>query len=395
LGGRVIACLEARNANELADLVTRHGGIPYPAPCLREVHEPDAAETQRAVHLICGDEIDIVVFLTGVGVQTIVEGARHLDREANLLDGLLNKRVAVRGPKAQNAVWRVGARVDMVAPEPFTSIALLEVMARGWDLRGLTVLVQCYGAPATDFTTGLEKSLATVIEVYPYRWERPLDEDAVVRMIEDLDAGWIDVLAVTSAAQVEYLFAIAHDRGFRTELERALAMPHLRIAAQGSVCASAFQRRGIEVDLMAPRASMGAMVVEIARRVGPPPAAPSKDGPGAGSAVGLAFAGAVPPDDVRAIIRQLAANDTVVLLTGKARPADRLAEQYAVARGLAVHRVLPARNGLHPADGLVRRADRVVIVSADRSERAVDGLLRVAARYARPVRVVSTTSRDL
>ena len=205
----MIACLEARNATELADLVTRHGGIPYPAPCLREVHEPDAAETRRAVRLLCGDEIDMVVFLTGVGVQTSVEGARRLEREADLLAGLSSKRVAVRGPKALNAVRRLGVAVDLVAPEPFTSVCLLESMAREWDVRGQSVLVQLYGAPAPAFTDGLRQLGATVREVSPYRWERPVDEDAVVRMIEDLGAGWIDVLAATNAAQVDHLFDIA------------------------------------------------------------------------------------------------------------------------------------------------------------------------------------------
>ena len=94
LGGRVIACLESRYAAELTDLVTRHGGIAYPAPCLREIHEPDAAETRRAVRLLCGDQVEIAVFLTGVGVQTIIEGARRLGCEADLLVGLGCKRIA-------------------------------------------------------------------------------------------------------------------------------------------------------------------------------------------------------------------------------------------------------------------------------------------------------------
>ena len=43
----------------------------------------------------------------------------------------------------------------------------------------------------------------------------------------------------------------------------------LRVAAQGVVCASAFIRRGIQVDCIPPHASMGAMVLEIARALSP------------------------------------------------------------------------------------------------------------------------------
>jgi hypothetical protein len=38
LQGRVIAYLEARRADELAGLITRHGGVALAAPCLRELH---------------------------------------------------------------------------------------------------------------------------------------------------------------------------------------------------------------------------------------------------------------------------------------------------------------------------------------------------------------------
>jgi len=201
LGGRVVACLETRYAAELADLITRHGGITYQAPCLREVHEPDAADTRLAVELIGGDRLQAVIFLTGVGVQTIVEGARRMGHEQRLLDGLATKRVAVRGPKTQNAVRRIGARVDLVAREPFTSDALLSDVEQNWEVRGEIILVQRYGAPAPVLTDGLRRLGAQVVEVSPYRWERPQDEEPIVRLIEVMIAGWIDVLAVTDAAQ--------------------------------------------------------------------------------------------------------------------------------------------------------------------------------------------------
>jgi hypothetical protein len=44
---------------------------------------------------------------------------------------------------------------------------------------------------------------------------------------------------------------------------------------------------------------------------------------------------------------------------------------------------------VHPADALVRRADRVVIVTAGRSDAGIGALLQLAERYAREVRVVS------
>src|SRR5437764_5250540 len=99
LGGRVVAFLEARRATEMASLITRHHGVPFSAPCLREVHRPDAPELATAVALLCGDDVEVAVFLTGVGTQTIIDAARLHGREAELLAALARKHVAVRGPK--------------------------------------------------------------------------------------------------------------------------------------------------------------------------------------------------------------------------------------------------------------------------------------------------------
>jgi uroporphyrinogen-III synthase len=385
LGGRVIACLEARHASELADLVTRHHGITYPAPCLREIHEPDAAATRLAVDRLCGGGLDAVVFLTGVGVQTIVEGARHVGREQQLLDGLAAKWVAARGPKAQNALRKLGVRVDIVAPEPYTSESLLSAIAARWDLRARTVLVQLYGAPVPAFSAGLAALGAQVIEVAPYRWERPLDEDAVARLIEDMVAGWIDVLAATNAAQVDHLFGIAHDRGYERDLRRAVAGPRPLVAAQGIVCASAFEKRGIAVDLISPRASMGALMLEIARHVSQLPPADSRPAPDSGTIAVLACAD-VSLEDVRPVVRELPITSTVAVLAGKRRRAERALEQAAVECGLAVRAVVQKPRDGHPADFLVRGADRVLIVTRDGL--AIGRLLQLAERYAKPVRVV-------
>lgn len=391
LGGRVIACLEARYAAEMADLVVRHGGITYPAPCLREVHEPDTDETRQCVDLMIGDDVDSVIFLTGVGVETILDGARHLNKEDELLSGLAAKRVAVRGPKTLNALRRLGVRVDVVAPEPYTSGALLEQIKRSWDMRDQTVVVQRYGGPAPVLTDGLRDCGARVTEVSPYRWERPADEEPVARLIEDLDAGWIDVLAATSAAQVDHLFDIATERGQEQRLRTALSRPKLRIAAQGIVCASAFERRGIRVDVVPGRASMGSLILEIARGVqdgtGSPPMRQADD-----ELVAIFAGNCVAQSHIERMIGELGAGVTVGVLQGRSHAGDRLVEAAAVRRGLSVQRFAPSRNALHPADKIIRRATRVMIISDGARSPSVGRLLRLAERYAKPVAVVDLTA---
>src|SRR6185369_7042086 len=95
----VIAFLEGRRSAELADLIHRHNGVPLAAPCLREVHSPEAPELQAAVKRVLETNLDGAVFLTGVGTTTVFEAARHLSREADLRQQLEQALVVVRGPK--------------------------------------------------------------------------------------------------------------------------------------------------------------------------------------------------------------------------------------------------------------------------------------------------------
>src|SRR5438105_1801492 len=150
LGGRVVAFLEARRANELAELIRRHGGVPYPAPCLREVHQPEAPELDCAVDELCDDAVSVAIFMTGVGTTTLLDAARVRGREAELLAALARKRVAVRSPKPLAPLRKAGVRVDLMAPEPHTSPVLLQALA-DWPLDGRRVAVHLYGGPDPEF----------------------------------------------------------------------------------------------------------------------------------------------------------------------------------------------------------------------------------------------------
>ena len=81
---RVVAFLEGRRSTELASLIERHNGVPLAAPCLREVHSPDAPELQASILQALEADLDVAIFLTGVGTTTVFEAARHMGREADL-----------------------------------------------------------------------------------------------------------------------------------------------------------------------------------------------------------------------------------------------------------------------------------------------------------------------
>lgn len=261
LQGRVIAFLEARRAAELADLIRRHRGVPYAAPCLHEVHRPEAAELGAAIQQLCRPEVGVALFLTGVGTQTILEAARRHNCELDLLAALAAKRVAARGPKPVAVLRKAGVRLDLAAPPPHTSRELLAALA-AWDLRGQTVAVQLYGAPNPQLRAELEERGAEVVELQPYAWDRPADPGPVLDLIGALQAGRIDALLGTSAAQVDNLCAIAREQRQAEALTQALR--RIPVAAQGPICAAAFERAGVPAAITPPHGHMGALVLAVA-----------------------------------------------------------------------------------------------------------------------------------
>jgi uroporphyrinogen-III synthase len=254
---RVVAFLEGRRAAELADLIARHNGVPLAAPCLREVHRPEAPELRRSIQVALDAEVRVFIFLTGVGTATVFEAARHMNREVELRRALERATVVVRGPKPTVILRKLGVRVHIEAPPPNTTTEVLTAL-ESIDLRGVTVGVQLYGAPNPQLSQALRARGATVVELAPYVWDRPVDPKPILRLLEAFDAGAVDALLITSQAQVDNLFAVAAERG-RTPDLRAVA-----VGAQGPVAEAALERRGIATAFRPAHGHMGALVLAAA-----------------------------------------------------------------------------------------------------------------------------------
>jgi uroporphyrinogen-III synthase len=257
LGGRRVAFLEGRRQAELADLIQRHNGTPLPAPCLREVHSPDSTELQASIARALESPLDIAIFLTGVGTQTVFDAARAMGRESHLREQLKGAVVVVRGPKPTAVLRKLGVRIDLAAAPPNTSAEVLQVL-EGQELRDKRVVLQLYGAPDPDLSQTIRKRGAEVVELAPYRWDRPVDASPILYLLDALDAGAVDALLVTSQAQVHNLFDVAREVGRVPELNG------VAIGAQGPVAESALAQHGLSVSFKPNHGHMGALVVAAA-----------------------------------------------------------------------------------------------------------------------------------
>lgn len=264
LRGCRVALTEARRAPELARLVEKLGGVPYSAPAVREVPRRDLGPAHAVLDEILAGRVDAIVFLTGVGTSAFLALADQRDVRPALLTALRRVVVAERGPKPAAVLKAAGIQIDVAPAEP-TSGAVLAALARH-DWSGKTVAVQLYGDDGAPFGEGLAALGARVLEIPLYEWAMPEDETPLVRLVDDVCAGRVDVVAFTSSPQIRHVFMVAERLGRAREL--AVALDHTVITAVvGPVCASSLAALGVTPRVHAPKGTMGALVHAIAAAV--------------------------------------------------------------------------------------------------------------------------------
>lgn len=252
--------------SQMGALIERHGGTPYPAPVLQEVHLGDTPEVIELVDDICAGMVQVMVFQTGVGSQALFDSAASLGKEPELLEALADLTVIARSPKPAAVLRRHKVRIDHMPPEPFTSadvIATIEEL----ELTGKRVAVQAYGGPNNLLTRTLKERGAIVNEVSLYTWGLPEDVTQVLAMIDDLEKGNIDALAFTSQPQVGNLLEIAAQAGKEELLRNILDRGTVVVASVGPVCTKRMLETGFRVDVEPDHPHMGNLVLALAERL--------------------------------------------------------------------------------------------------------------------------------
>src|ERR1700693_4590518 len=116
LTGLKVATFESRMATAMADLISRHGGIPISAPAVREIPlEENPAALEFAKELLAG-RIDLVVLLTGVGTSALVAAVETAFPRAEFLAALGRIPTIVRGPKPQAVLRGLGVPIAWGVP---------------------------------------------------------------------------------------------------------------------------------------------------------------------------------------------------------------------------------------------------------------------------------------
>src|SRR5271170_5374638 len=154
--GLHVSAFESRRAPEMARLIERAGGVAHVSPSMREV---PIAENRPAIDFanrVVTGQIDIVIFMTGVGVRHLVaEVERYVDRP-RFLAALSDVTTVARGPKPIAVLKEFGLEPTVRVPEPNTWREVLATIDLGVPVAQQTVGLLEYGRPNASLVAGLE-----------------------------------------------------------------------------------------------------------------------------------------------------------------------------------------------------------------------------------------------
>lgn len=266
LGGARVALLEGRMGRQLADLVRRHNGVPLVVPAVREV-PIDASEA--VCSLIDGlheGRIDLVLFLTGAGADTLFAGAEALGRMPELEAGLRWATTVCRGHKPRAALRRRGLPVSALVPEPYTTAEVIDTLAGLSPAERGTAVVH-YGERSPLIGEALREWGSRVLDLCVYEWALPEDTGPLEALVETVVEGGVEAVAFTSQVQVRHLFEVAGRAGRTLKLMQALNTRAV-VAAVGPTCAEALQAVGVTPGVVPSNPKMGPMIVSLAEHLG-------------------------------------------------------------------------------------------------------------------------------
>jgi uroporphyrinogen-III synthase len=254
-GLRVLS-LESRRAKEMEALIRREGGDPFLAPSVQERALDDHGDAIRFVERLEAGEFDMVIVMTGTGLAFLRDQVVVHSPAARLGAALGRVTIVSRGPKPLPILRELGARAQVVVPEPNTWKEIVEAVAARSERR---IAIQEYGRPNLEMNAALEKLGASVAPIVLYRWELPADVEPLQTAARQLAARQFDVILFTSSIQLDHLMMIASTLGLESEVISALR-EYTAIASVGPVMTASLEAAGLPVELIPIHPKMGALV---------------------------------------------------------------------------------------------------------------------------------------
>lgn len=254
-----VCSFESRRSSEMGKLIEKFGGEAFVAPSMQEVALSDNSEALAFGSRLLAGEIDVVVFLTGVGASALRDVIEQEYDSREFLEALRACRICVRGPKPAAIIRKWGLSIDVRAPEPNTWRELVGAIDEAdVSVDGALVALQEYGQPSVELREALAKRGATVTPVTVYKWALPDDTRPLASAVTKIAAGEFGVVLVTSAQQMRNAFEVAEQLDCVEAFRAGLAA--VRLASIGPTATDALRTLGLRVDVEPDHPKMAPLV---------------------------------------------------------------------------------------------------------------------------------------
>ena len=246
LNGYRILILETREEAQFSRLLTEQGADVLQCPMFTIHDAPDPTPIEAWIRRFIATPCDDVVLMTGEGLRRLMKVARRIGVEQAFIAPLGTARKFARGPKPGRALREIGLEPQATTEKP-TSEGLAEMLSRV-DLRGHRLGLQLYPDKDHRILIGAIEALgADVDSVLPYIYDAQAADANIITAIEEMAAGRIDAIALTSSGQVRRLIDVAKAHGCEPRLRDGLA--RTPIACVGPVVLDELKSQGLRPNI--------------------------------------------------------------------------------------------------------------------------------------------------
>ncbi|MDQ8728395.1 uroporphyrinogen-III synthase [Bradyrhizobium sp. LHD-71] len=246
LTGYRILILETREEAQFSRLLKEQGADVMQCPMFTINDAPDPAPVEAWIGRFIERPCDDLVLMTGEGLRRLMKVVRRLDVEKPFVAALASARKFARGPKPVRALREVGLEAQVITEKP-TSEGIAETLAE-LDMAGHRLGLQLYPekdhSMLIDFIAARGASVDTVL---PYVYDSQAAEANIVTAIDEMAAGRIDAIALTSSGQVRRLVDTAKAKGLEGQLHQAL--DRTPVASVGPVVSDELRAFGFKTDI--------------------------------------------------------------------------------------------------------------------------------------------------
>ena len=259
-----LAVVAMTNVSTITSAISRHGGTASVFEFGESKNAQTAHATSEIANRILTAGIDTVVFVTGVGVQFIVEqAARTVDRQ-RLLDSLSDVNTIAGSTAAEAELLKLGITPTVVVDRSESWREILMAIDRLAPVVNQTVALEESGA-VYSLIGGLEARGGRVVPMPVYPQESPINPQQVIDFFEQIEAGDFEAILFPSPADAAKFNYLAKQFG-RARLTNHLLDNHV-VLTFGAGTEEILKDRGFVVDFATKANEVEPAIQEIADQI--------------------------------------------------------------------------------------------------------------------------------